>query len=131
MTSVAVAVSRAIPRAAAAAAPSGTALVWYKLTDLRVADHEPLTLAHSRHAAVVNVVVLDPWWFGRTREFGFPKCGHFRAKFLLESVVDLRKVCAAAATLQCAVRDRTPTGHVLPAAAVAGGSWVQLDRTHR
>lgn len=139
MTSVAAAVSRAIPRAAAAAsaaAPTGTALVWYKLTDLRIADHEPLTLAHTRHAAVVNVVVLDPWWFGRTREFGFPKCGHFRAKFLLETVVDLRKVRAKRRRRNVAAEARRSfdsASATLPSSPVAvpGGARVQLDHPHR
>ena len=68
-------------------------IVWFR-NDLRIHDHEPLSKAYlemkERGAYVFPVYCFDPRHFGKT-EFGFPKTGIFRAKFLLESVADLRK----------------------------------------
>jgi deoxyribodipyrimidine photo-lyase len=68
-----------------------TAIVWFKPTDLRLADNEPLVAAHASASRVLHVFVFDPVWHGRTA-FGFPKCGHHRARFVLEAVADLRSV---------------------------------------
>ena len=68
-----------------------TAVVWFR-NDLRIHDHEPLISAlQSRPANLVCVYVLDPRHFGTTRLFHFPKTGPIRAKFLFESLADLRK----------------------------------------
>ena len=68
-----------------------TAVVWFR-NDLRLHDHEPLISAlQSRPANLVCVYVLDPRHFGTTRLFHFPKTGPIRAKFLFESLADLRK----------------------------------------
>lgn len=80
-------------RRAMATAP-GTSIVWFKPSDLRLADHEPLVEAH-KHAAVVHLFVFEPFWHGRSRLAGFPKCGAHRARFLLEAVADLRAVRGA------------------------------------
>ncbi len=63
-------------------------LVWFR-NDLRLHDHEPLQDALKADAQVIPVYVFDPRQFGETA-FGFPKTGRFRAKFMLESVADLR-----------------------------------------
>lgn len=64
--------------------------VWFR-NDLRLDDHEPLTEAlRSQPSAVVCIYVLDPFWFGETRDFHFPRTGAFRARFLFESLADLR-----------------------------------------
>lgn len=90
------------PRAAAS-----TAIVWFKMDDLRLADHEPLHEAHRNASHVLHAFVFDPFWFGRT-SFGFPKTGHFRAKFLLESLVDLRKSLASAGSSLVVRTGHTP-----------------------
>ena len=64
-------------------------LVWFR-NDLRLHDHEPLQDALKAGTQVVPVYVFDPRQFGET-SFGFPKTGKFRARFLLESVADLRQ----------------------------------------
>lgn len=64
-------------------------LIWYR-NDLRLHDHEPLHQALNQRAIVVPVYCFDPRQFGQT-VFGFPKTGAFRAKFLWESVADLRR----------------------------------------
>ena len=63
-------------------------LVWFR-NDLRVRDNEVLTRAILQGKEVIPVYCLDPRMFEKT-ELGFPKTGSFRAKFLLESVADLR-----------------------------------------
>lgn len=64
-------------------------LIWYR-NDLRLNDHEPLDRALQANAQVIPVYCFDPRQFGHT-PFGFPKTGAFRAKFLLESLSDLRQ----------------------------------------
>jgi deoxyribodipyrimidine photo-lyase len=61
-------------------------IVWFR-NDLRSHDHEALHRASQ--AQVIPIYCFDPRGFGQTR-FGFPKTGAFRAKFLLESVSNLR-----------------------------------------
>ena len=65
-----------------------TALVWHR-NDLRVRDHEALHDAARRHDRVVPVYCLDPGHFG-TGMFDLPKTGAIRARFLTESLADLR-----------------------------------------
>lgn len=64
-------------------------LIWYR-NDLRIHDHEPLHQALQQHAQVIPFYCFDLRQFGQT-SFGFPKTGAFRAQFLLESVIDLRR----------------------------------------
>jgi len=69
---------------------SDTAALWFR-NDLRLDDHEPLTEAlRSSPGRLLCIYVLDPFWFGKTREFQFPKAGPFRARFLFEALADLR-----------------------------------------
>jgi deoxyribodipyrimidine photo-lyase len=65
-----------------------TAIVWHR-NDLRIRDHEALAYAAERHDRVVPVYCLDPRHFG-TGMFDLPKTGPYRARFLLESLEDLR-----------------------------------------
>lgn len=64
-------------------------LIWYR-NDLRVHDHEPLYRSIVENAEIIPFYCFDDRHFGKT-SFGFPKTGAFRAKFLLESVADLRR----------------------------------------
>ncbi|MFN3927208.1 MAG: DASH family cryptochrome [Pseudanabaenaceae cyanobacterium] len=64
-------------------------VVWLR-NDLRVHDHEPLWLASRSGQLVIPLYCFDPRQFGTT-SFGFPKTGTWRARFLLESVSDLRQ----------------------------------------
>ena len=63
-------------------------ILWYR-NDLRIHDHQPLHKALKANAQIIPIYCLDPRQFSKTN-FGFPKTGIFRAKFLLESLVDLR-----------------------------------------
>jgi deoxyribodipyrimidine photo-lyase len=64
-------------------------LVWFR-NDLRVQDNESLKNAIDTNETVVAVYFFDPRQFEET-QFGFKKTEKFRAKFLIESVVALRR----------------------------------------
>lgn len=66
-----------------------TKIVWFR-NDLRLHDNPSLTEAIEKSEQIVPVFVFDPRFFG-TGKYGFPKTGHYRAQFLIESVSDLRK----------------------------------------
>jgi deoxyribodipyrimidine photo-lyase len=77
---------------------SAVAIVWFKSTDLRLHDHEPLQRAHQQQGVqrVLPVLVLDPRLHGAGRTpFGFVKMSPRRAQFLLESVQALRDALKA------------------------------------
>ena len=65
------------------------AIVWFR-NDLRLTDNETLHQALAMAKEVIPVYCFDPRHFEAT-ELGFSKTGPFRAKFLFESVLDLRK----------------------------------------
>jgi len=124
----ALALSRALSRAsssmASAAAPR-TAIVWFKTSDLRVADHEPLHVAHARFERVLHVFVFDPLvWRARSRLCGLPRVGPHRARFLLESVAGLRAALRARGG-ELLLREGAPEA-VLPALAAAAGARAVL-----
>lgn len=68
---------------------SRTVIIWFR-NDLRLHDHEALKAALDQEATALPVYVFDPRFFGRTRA-GFERTAAFRARFLLESVADLRQ----------------------------------------
>jgi deoxyribodipyrimidine photo-lyase len=63
-------------------------LIWYR-NDLRVHDNQLIYQGLKEKAQIIPVYCFDERQFGKT-SFGFPKTGKFRAKFLRESVADLR-----------------------------------------
>ncbi|TRO65583.1 DASH family cryptochrome [Christiangramia sabulilitoris] len=65
-----------------------TGLVWFR-NDLRVEDHEALKIACEKHKRVIGLYCFDPRQFQKT-PYGFHKTGKFRAKFLIETIEDLR-----------------------------------------
>ncbi len=69
-----------------------TGIVWFR-NDLRVRDQEALFRACEQCETVIGVYCFDPRFFGHT-QFGFPKTGRFRAKFLIESLAALRQQLA-------------------------------------
>ena len=88
--------------------------VWWCRNDLRLHDNPLLThvLAHKGDKEVLPVYVFDPRHFGTTRR-GSAKTGHFRSRFILESVADLRaKLRAVGSDLVSAPATRSPYGVV-------------------
>jgi len=59
--------------------------------DLRVHDNEVLLWAHRNGDYIIPLYCFDPDHFKGTWHFSFPKTGSHRARFLLESVQDLKK----------------------------------------
>lgn len=64
------------------------AIVWFR-NDQRLHDHEALCRAIEQADQVLPVYCIDPRHFGST-PFGFPKTGGFRARFLRESLLELK-----------------------------------------
>jgi deoxyribodipyrimidine photo-lyase len=114
----------AAPARAPAAAPAPptapSAIVWYTCADLRLHDHEPLALASASFASVTPLFVFDPAHFGRARISGVPRVGAHRARFLLESVADLRRGLRARGS-ELVVRCGA-SAEVVPAVAAALGA---------
>lgn len=65
-----------------------TILVWFR-NDLRIHDNEILFEAAKKADKVLPVYCFDPFYF-KTTALGLHKTGNIRARFLLESVEDLR-----------------------------------------
>ncbi len=66
-----------------------TGLVWFR-NDLRVNDNTVLNEAAKQHKHIIAVYCFDPRHF-QVDSFGFKKTGKFRAKFLIETVNDLKQ----------------------------------------
>ncbi|RZA00308.1 MAG: DASH family cryptochrome [Sphingobacteriaceae bacterium] len=65
-----------------------TILVWFR-NDLRIHDNEILLEATRKADKILPVFCFDPFYF-KNPVTGTSKTGSFRARFLLESVADLR-----------------------------------------
>lgn len=65
-----------------------TALVWFR-NNLRITDNTALTTAVNNHQKVIGYVSVPTSMFD-LHPLGFIKTSYFRAKFLLESIKDLR-----------------------------------------
>lgn len=63
-------------------------LIWFR-NDLRIHDNEAL-LEATEKGEILPVYIFDENQFGNT-SFGFKKTAKFRAQFLIESVINLRK----------------------------------------
>ena len=66
-----------------------TILVWFR-NDLRIHDNEILLEALRKADKILPVYCFDPFYF-RQNASGNPKTGNIRARFLIESVANLRK----------------------------------------
>jgi deoxyribodipyrimidine photo-lyase len=66
-----------------------TGLVWFG-NDLRIQDNKVLSKAVAQHDRVIGIYCLNPALLQKTN-FGFRKLGVYRAKFLLESLRDLKQ----------------------------------------
>lgn len=67
---------------------NNTIIVWFR-NDLRLRDNEALYRAAQNATNVIPLYCIDPRQF-TTTQFGFKKTGSFRARFLLQSLSDLR-----------------------------------------
>lgn len=70
--------------------PKRCAVLWFR-NDLRLHDNESLVEAVNDAGLILPIYIFDERLFGgRTRQFGFPKTGNHRARFIIEAVQDLR-----------------------------------------
>lgn len=119
----------------AAAPAAGTkGLVWFKSSDLRCHDHEPLLQAHAENAEVCHLFCFDPRWLGPVDDGaaapGTVKTGVNRAQFLLEAVEDLRARLRAQGG-ELVVKVGKPEVEVPKAAAAVGARAVYAHRCVR
>ncbi|MFT7334897.1 MAG: deoxyribodipyrimidine photo-lyase, partial [Porticoccaceae bacterium] len=63
-------------------------LVWFR-NDLRTQDNNALFQACKKQGKVIGVYFLDPRQFEKNK-YGFKKTEKFRAKFLLETIRNLK-----------------------------------------
>ncbi|MBK9015754.1 MAG: DASH family cryptochrome [Saprospiraceae bacterium] len=102
-------------------------IVWFR-QDLRLHDNEALTEALQHCDKIIPVYVFEERIFqGKTRQFGFPKTGKFRAKFLLESVEDLRRSLRTKGS-ELVVRFGKPVEELFKIAKQFKTSWVFCNR---
>ena len=66
-----------------------TALVWFR-NDLRIVDNQSLYDALTKHDKLIGLVLIPDFWLKETA-FGFRKMEVFRARFLIETIEDLRQ----------------------------------------
>jgi deoxyribodipyrimidine photo-lyase len=66
-----------------------TSLIWFR-NNLRVHDNTSIKKAVENHTKVIAVYFFDPKLF-QMDKFGFQKTAKYRAKFLIETVTDLKK----------------------------------------
>ena len=69
-------------------------VVWFR-NDLRICDNVTLRQAINNSDAILPVYIFDSRKY-RTSTYGFPKIGSFRAKFIIECVLDVRTNIRAA-----------------------------------
>ncbi len=102
------------------------AIVWFR-NDLRLHDNEALQEALKIADEVIPVYVFDERIFlGRTR-YGFAKTGPFRAKFILQSVEDLRRSLRKLGA-ELYVRTGKPEEEVFQLVNQTKASWVFCNR---
>lgn len=63
-------------------------LVWIKITDLRLRDHEAIKKAFENNKNVILAFCLDPYFFNNMK-FGHIKFDKFKQKFLYQSIINL------------------------------------------
>ena len=97
-------------------------LVWFQ-QDLRLHDNEALTAALEKGQEIIPVYVFDPRiWKGKTPN-GIRRIEAFRAKFILESVADLRNSFQKAG-IDLLVRVGFPETEIPRLASELETSWV-------
>ena len=103
------------------------AIVWFR-QDLRLHDNEALTDALAQADDVLPTYIFDPRVLsGTTRKYDFPKTGSHRARFIIESVADLRRNLRKRGS-NLLIRVGKPE-EVLPALTLkTKASWIYCNR---
>lgn len=102
------------------------AIVWFR-NDLRLHDNEALQDALRNVDEVIPIYVFDERVFRGKTTFGFPKTGKHRIKFILESIIDLRKNLRERGS-DLFVRIGKPEEIITEIAQKVKSSWVFCNR---
>ncbi len=102
------------------------AIVWFR-NDLRLHDNEALTEALSRATKVIPVYVFDERVFHSNTSLGFRKTEKYRAKFIIESIEDLRKSLQSRGA-DLVVKVGKPEEVIFELAQKYKTSWVYCNR---
>jgi len=102
-------------------------ILWFRL-DLRLHDNEAMLDALNHTDEIIPVYVFDERLFeGNTNLFGFRKTGKYRAKFIIESIHDLRRSLRERGS-DLVVRVGKPEEEILELAKQVKSSWVFCNR---
>lgn len=101
-------------------------IIWFR-QDLRLHDNEALHDALKNGEEVIPIYVFDERVFQGQTRFGLPKTGKFRAKFIIESIQDLREQLRALGS-ELYVRVGKPEEEIFQVAREAKTSWVFCNR---
>ncbi len=105
---------------------SRRAIVWFR-NDLRLHDNEALLDAIQSAGEIIPAYIFDPRVFLGETKFGFEKTGKYRAKFILESVIDLKgRLQALGSDLY--IRIGKPEEELLTLAKEVKSSWIFCNR---
>jgi deoxyribodipyrimidine photo-lyase len=102
------------------------AIVWFR-SDLRLHDNEAITNALRMADEVIPIYVFDERIFLGKSRFGFSKTSRFRAKFIIESVADLRTNLRKIGS-DLIVRTGKPEQILSELARETQSSWVVCNR---
>ena len=102
------------------------AILWFR-NDLRLHDNEALTEALRAADEIIPVYVFDERVFKGKTSFGFPKTGRHRARFILESVENLRQNLRERG-VELIVRVGKPENILFEIAQTARTSWIFCNR---
>ena len=102
------------------------AIVWFR-NDLRLHDNEALTEAVHKADFILPVYVFDTRIFEGKTSFGFDKISKFRTKFIIESVIDLKKNLQSKGS-DLIIRFGKPEDVIYELAKEVKSSWVYCNR---
>ena len=102
------------------------ALVWFR-QDLRLHDNEALVEALAKADLVIPVFVFDERLYHGRSSFGFPRIGEERARFIWESVENLRKNLRERGA-DLVVRTGKPEEEIFALARDLRAGWVFCNR---
>ncbi len=101
-------------------------ILWFR-NDLRLQDNEALTEACDSGATVYPIYVFDDRVFKGKTKYGFRKTDVYRAKFILESITDLRKQLQDRGS-DLIIKLGKPEEVILELAKELKSSWVFCNR---
>ena len=101
-------------------------IVWFR-NDLRLHDNEALIDALQQNNEVVCAYIFDERMFFSETSFGFKKTGAHRARFMLQSVLDLKKSLQRLDS-DLYVRVGKPEEEIYKLAKQLKTSWVYCNR---